>query len=158
MGRCPRDPWRVAVRCLFGYPTVIASPVRLADGTPFPTWAWLTCPRITEAVSRCESAGGVAEWASRATADSDLAAALRELDAAVRVVREREGGGEQASGDVGLAGQRNPLGVKCLHAHVAYALAGLDDPIGCAVLEQVGRDCDDERCAKLLRQAGEDRS
>lgn len=148
-GRPPRQPWRVAATCSFGYPMVILSPSTLADGTRFPTWAWLTCPHLAGAVSRLESEGAAAQWAWAAAHDVGLADALVELDAEVRDARSREGAGVDACEDVGIAGQRRPLGVKCLHAHVAYALAGLSDPIGRAVIETVGRECGDSRCERL---------
>ncbi|HEY5506960.1 MAG TPA: DUF501 domain-containing protein, partial [Coriobacteriia bacterium] len=44
------------VRCERGAPAVIAVAPRLADGTPFPTAFWLTCPRLVEAVGALESA------------------------------------------------------------------------------------------------------
>lgn len=157
LGRSPRDPWRVLARCSFGYPTVIASPAVLHDGSRFPTWAWLTCPHLRQEVSRRESAGEIAQWASRAAAEPELAAGLRTLDAQVRSARDCESDGRDVLADVGLAGQRDPLGVKCLHAHVAYALAGLDDPIGRGVLLEIAEECEDERCALLSGVAKEDR-
>lgn len=151
LGREPRPPWRVQARCRFGYPTVIVSPSRLDDGTPFPTWAWLTCPFVAARVAAVESAGGTGKWAELARSDAGLAAALRRADDATRAARTAESGGEDACGDVGLAGQRDPLGVKCLHAHVALSLAGIADPIGEAVLAEVGAECDDERCSELSK-------
>lgn len=153
-GRAPREPWRIGVRCSLGYPTVIVSPSRLADSTPFPTLAWLACPYLAEKVSAAESAGGAAAWAARATRDPALADALLGADAEVRALRARESGGEDACADVGLAGQRDPLGVKCLHAHVAYALLGIADPVGQGVLGNIeARECEDERCARLRAAA-----
>ncbi len=149
IGRTPRDPWRVAVRCPFGRPSAIASPPLLDDGVRFPTWLWLTCPYLSREVALMESRGDTSAWAARASGDPDLAARLEALDAEVRRRRAREGGGEDVCADVGVAGQRDPLGVKCLHAHVAYSLAGLDDPVGCAILEDVGRACSDRRCERL---------
>lgn len=139
--------------CSFGYPNVIASPSLLQDGTPFPTLFWLTCPFLAEAAAAAESAGACAEWASRAHSDPELASALREADAEVRVRRAAESRGDDACAAVGLAGQRDPLGVKCLHVHVAYALAGIADPIGEALIAEVGEVCVDERCAGLAEEA-----
>ena len=155
LGREPRPPWRVHARCRYGYPTVIVSPSRLEDGTPFPTWAWLTCPFVATKVAAAESAGGTSAWAARSRADAGLARALRSADDALRAARSAESSGGDACGEVGLAGQRDPLGVKCLHAHVALSLAGIADPIGDAVLAEVGVECDDERCSGLLRDATE---
>lgn len=149
LGRKPREPWRVAARCEHGYPTVIVSPGLLADGTPFPAHAWLTCPHLAEKLSAEEAAGAAAGWAARAQVDADLAERLVAADALVRKARARESGGFDPCQSVGLAGQRSPLGVKCLHAHVALALAGIDDPIGGAELDEIERLCADVRCDGL---------
>ncbi len=146
IGRMPRAPWRVVSRCRHGYPTVIASPSRLEDGTPFPTWAWLTCPFLSEQVATLESGGAVARWATRVASEPELAVALRAADAQMRLLRSAESGGDDACASVGLAGQRDPLLVKCLHAHVALALAGVDDPVGAEVLALTGDSCPDARC------------
>jgi len=150
LGRPPRTPWRPAARCSFGYPTVIVSPSRLDDGSPFPTFAWLTCPFLAEKVASAESDGAAAVFAARAASEPALAAALRALDVRVRELRVRESGGDDACESVGIGGQRNPLGVKCLHVHVALALLGEEDPIGRELLASGERECDDERCARLV--------
>ena len=75
--------------------------------------------------------------------------ALREVDAEVREMRAAESGGADACEGVGVAGQRDPLGVKCLHAHIALALVGLDDPVGAGELGKIQRECPDGRCAAL---------
>ena len=149
IGRAPRAPWRVAARCRFGRPTAIVSPSVLDDGTPFPTYAWLTCPHLAEQVAALESAGATARFAARTASDESLAAALRAVDARVRELRAVESGGVDACPTVGLAGQRDPLGVKCLHAHVALALVGAGDPVGEEVLSGMKHECDDDRCAAL---------
>ena len=49
-----------------------------------------------------------------------------------------------------MAGQRDPLAVKCLHARLAAHLAGIADPIGAGVAEAVDgilrEPCVDTRC------------
>ena len=155
LGRAPRNPWRVAVRCRWSRPAVIVSPSTLADGTPFPNLAWLTCPWLAEAVAAEESAGGAAADARRAAADPAFAAARTAADAAVRARRAAESGGRDACATVGIAGQRDPLGVKCLHAHVALALLGVADPVGEDVVSRVQRWCDDDRCAGLGSEGSE---
>lgn len=149
LGRVPRQPWRVAAVCDHGFPTVIVSPGVLADGTPFPTYAWLTCPHLAEQLSAKEAVGVAAGWAARAQVDPAFAERLVATDAAVREARARESGGSDPCQGVGLAGQRKPLGVKCLHAHVALMLAGIDDPIGEAELAKVELVCPDVRCKDL---------
>jgi hypothetical protein len=147
IGRAPRSPWRVAVRCQWGRPSVIASPARLADGTPFPTLFWLTCPFLLEAVSALESAGFISDWNERAGADPRLIVRLGEADIELRERRARESGGHDDCASVGVAGQRNPERLKCLHAHVALTLAGIPDPAGDETLALVGGCCADDACA-----------
>ena len=149
LGRVPRTPFRVASRCVFGFPTTIVSPSLLSDETPFPAYAWLTCPWLAERVGALESSGEIARWSLRAANDGELAAALSRTDVAVRDARAAESGGADACAHVGIAGQRDPLGVKCLHAHVALELAGISDRIGSEVLGSIGDACDDGRCASL---------
>lgn len=151
IGRAPRAPWRTAASCSFGRPTVIVSPSRFDDGTPFPTYAWLTCPHLLELVSAAESAGEAAGFAQRASTDEALAAGLRAIDERVRELRASESGGADACATVGIGGQRDPLGVKCLHVHVALALLGEADPIGIELLASIDRECEHDRCAALVR-------
>lgn len=150
MGRAPRTPWRVAGTCLFGFPQVIASPSRLDDGTPFPTLYWLTCPHLTEAASVAESSGVLAGWAARAQADPSLAEALETADTELRTRRAEESDANDACAGIGIAGQSSPVVPKCLHARVAVALAGIDDPLGVDLLRTAGSDCENGRCESLL--------
>ncbi len=130
LGRRPRGPWRVAARCGCGAPIVIAVAPRLDDGSPFPTAFWLTCPRLVEQAGAWESGGGCADWSRRVAADPLLAREVRRADEAYRAARSAEGGGDDPCASVGVAGQADPSVVKCLHARLAAALAGVPDPIG----------------------------
>lgn len=154
IGRQPREPWRVAARCVWDRPSVIASPSTLEDGSRFPTLFWLTCPWLIERVGALESDGAAARWATRAAQDPELADELRATEATLTALRSEESSGEDACADVGIAGQRDPLAVKCLHAHVALALAGVDDPIGKQTLSNVGLSCPDDACAHLVESLG----
>ena len=136
-------------RCPRGFPSVIATAPVLPDGAPFPTLFWLTCPWLCAEAARRESAGETALWATRAAADPALAASLRGADASYRAARAAEAGGADPAAATGIAGQRDPLGVKCLHAHVAAALAGMDDPVGLAILSETGPVCAGSRCLDL---------
>lgn len=153
IGRPPREPWRIAARCTWGRPSAIASPSRLADGSLFPTTFWLCCPWLLERAGALESHGAAARWTARAAAEPGLAAQLRAADAALAGLRARESAGADACAGVGVAGQRDPLAVKCIHAHVALALAGVADPIGEETLAEVGAECPDDTCARLLARA-----
>lgn len=133
LGREPAAVFRIAARRRDGGPVVIVNDPLLHDGTPMPTRYWLVDAELRCAVSRLESAGGV----RRAEAEVDLdqlAEAHRryqlERDAALPV----RYAGPRPSGGVG--GTRT--GVKCLHAHLAWHLAGGDDPVGRWVTRQLG--------------------
>ena len=57
-GRAPRAMRAVAHRCPCGLPDVVETSPRLADGTPFPTLYYLTCPRASSAVGTAGGVGG----------------------------------------------------------------------------------------------------
>jgi hypothetical protein len=125
LGRSPRAGFEVVVRSANGEPAVIKNAPLLDDGTPMPTRYWLVDPNLSLRVARLESAGGVraAEAAVEPEAlGSAHARYARERDAALAP----DHSGPRPSGGVGGTGR----GVKCLHAHLAYHLAGGDDPVG----------------------------
>lgn len=97
----------------------------LDDGRPMPTRYWLVDPELRDEVSQLEAAGGV-RAAGGEVDPGELAAAharyAAERDAAIPPLHR----GPRPSGGVG--GTRT--GVKCLHAHLAWWLAGGDDPVG----------------------------
>ena len=132
LGRPPRGAFDVVVRRRSGAPVVIRNAPLLDDGTPMPTRYWLVDDELREAVSRLESTGGV-KAAESAVEAADLADAHRrygeERDAALPAGHT----GPRPSGGVG--GTRR--GVKCLHAHYAWFLAGGDDPVGRWVAERL---------------------
>jgi hypothetical protein len=97
-----------------------------------PTRYWLLDPNLTEAVSRLEADGGVRLAEAEVNAAA-LAAAHRRYAAARDAVIEPARAGPRPAGGVG--GTR--AGVKCLHAHLAYLLAGGDDPVGRWVAERL---------------------
>jgi len=132
LGRRPSGWFEVVVRSDNGDPVVLRNAPFMDDGTPMPTRYWLCDPEVTIAVSRLEADGGV----NRAEAEIDSA----ELeDAHRRYAAERDSlidddhRGPRPSG--GVAGTRT--GVKCLHAHYAWHLAGGDDPVGRWVHERL---------------------
>jgi hypothetical protein len=134
LGRAPRAEFDVVVRTDRGEPVVIRNAPLLGDGTPMPTRYWLVAPDLVRAVARLEADGGV-RTAAAAVDPEALAAAhatyARDRDAAVP-----DGWtGPRPFGGVG--GTRR--GVKCLHAHYAWYLAGGADPVGAWVAEQLDR-------------------
>jgi uncharacterized protein len=110
----------VAHRCPCGLPDVVETSPRLADGTPFPTLYYLTCPRAAATCGRLESAGVMRQMTGRLAADPELVErylaahadylARRDAIAAVPEIEDVSAGGM-------------PSRVKCLHALLAHALA-----------------------------------
>jgi uncharacterized protein len=132
LGRAPHAGFRVAVRCPQGAPAVIENAPRDRNGRPFPTHNWLVCRALVEAVSRLEAEGGVRALEEDAT----MAGALAE---AHRRHAELHGGHR-------VAGGGDPGRVKCLHAHLAFALACGGSPVGDWILERSGARFPDRCC------------
>ncbi|GAB1515441.1 DUF501 domain-containing protein [Actinophytocola sp. KF-1] len=118
LGRPPRAIRAVVHRCPSGHPAVIQTSPRLEDGTPFPTLYYLTCPRLTSLTSTIEASGLMKEMTARLAEDEELAAAY--LAAHESYLAERNAI-EPLGTDVSAGGM--PGRVKCLHVHVAHALA-----------------------------------
>ena len=125
LGREPAADFEVVVRDASGSPVVVRNAAFTRDGTPMPTRFWLVDPALTVAISRIEAAGGVRAAGAAVDPDELVAAHARyaaERDASIPVDHD----GARPFGGVG--GTR--VGVKCLHAHYAWLLAGGDDPVG----------------------------
>ncbi len=132
LGRRPQGSYTVAVARVDGSPVVLANHPLLNDGRPMPTRFWLVDPRLNKVIGRLEALGGVK------TAERVVDA--RELeDTHARYAAERtkllpaDYPGPVPSGGVGGTRQ----GVKCLHAHYAYLLAGGVDPVGAWVHDRL---------------------
>lgn len=142
LGRTPRAFRRVARRCPFGLPAVTEQAPYDQNGRPFPTTYYLTCRHLVAAVSRLEAAGGVERWSEAAAHDPILAASLSRATAEQRAVRAdlaagRGGEDGGASLLLGIGGAANTGRLKCLHAHVAWALARPGYELGERVLTEV---------------------
>jgi uncharacterized protein len=116
--RVPRGVRGIAHRCECGLVDVIETAPRLPDGSPFPTFYYLTCPRAASAVGTLEAAGVMREMSSRLETDETLA---RQYGAAHRDYLARRDAVEPLPGNPGVGGM--PTRVKCLHALVAHSLA-----------------------------------
>lgn len=125
LGREPQGDFDVVVRRADGDPVVVRNAPLLHDGTPMPTLFWLVGKEEYTAVSRLEAAGGVDQ--AEAEVDPDALEAAHNAYAALRsaAVPANHSGPTPSAG---VAGTRK--GVKCLHAHFAWWLAGGNDPIG----------------------------
>jgi len=120
LGREPRGARAVAHRCPCGLPDVVETAPRLADGTPFPTLYYLTCPRAVTGASTLESAGLMREMNERLAADPELAAQYRQAHERYLVRRAEIADVPEIAG-VSAGGM--PSRVKCLHVHLAQSLA-----------------------------------
>ncbi len=132
LGREPQGAYEIVVQTEEGDPVVICNAPHLDNGRPMPTRYWLVGEKACRDVARLESAGGVRR-AEQAVNPKALAQAHRryalERDSAISKNHQ----GPKPSGGVGGTRQ----GVKCLHAHFAWFLAGGDDPVGRWVAEQL---------------------
>jgi hypothetical protein len=132
LGRLPQGDFDVVVRDGSGRAVVIANAPLLDDGRPMPTRYWLVGDRERVRVGRLEADTGVRR-AEAAVDPAALAAAHRRYAAERDALIPADHAGPRPSGGVGGTRQ----GVKCLHAHYAWYLAGGDDPVGRWVQEQL---------------------
>ena len=132
LGRPVQAAYEVAWWAPDGFPAVLRNPPFLDDGTPLPTRWWLIDPDLHRLVGALESAGGVREAEAEVPAEAVA-------DAHARYAAERDADvpdghdGPRPSGGVGGTGR----GLKCLHAHYAWWLAGGDDPVGAWVHQRL---------------------
>ncbi len=133
LGRTPSGSFRVVVRRGGTTPAVIENAPFLDGGRPMPTLYWLVDAELRESVSRLEADGGVRRAGREVDPDELAAAHARYAATRDRLVPPGHVG-PRPSGGVG--GTRR--GVKCLHAHVAWFLAGGDDPVGRWAAERLG--------------------
>jgi uncharacterized protein len=142
LGRPPRAFRRVVVRCPFGRPAVTEQDPYDENGEPFPTTFYLTCRHLVAAISRLEAAGGVERWSRLAAVDPGLGESLGRAVQEQRDIRRALAGGRTSTDggsslDLGIAGSSNPLQLKCLHAHVAFALARPGYLLGRRIVHEV---------------------
>ncbi|HEY8373782.1 MAG TPA: DUF501 domain-containing protein [Pseudonocardiaceae bacterium] len=135
LGRPPRALRAVAHRCPCGKPAVVQTNPRLEDGTPFPTLYYLTCSRLCSQVGTLESSGLMKEMTERLGQDPELAERYRQAHESYLAQRDAI---EPLGTNVSAGGM--PGRVKCLHVHVAHALAcgrGVN-PFGDEALDLIG--------------------
>ena len=130
LGRRPRAFRRVAVRCPYGLPAVTEQSPYDESGEPFPTTYYLTCPHLVAALARVEAAGGVERWTRAAEEEPELRASLARAHEEQRAIRPEL--------DLGVGGtRREAAGLKCLHAHAAFALARPGYELGERILAEM---------------------
>lgn len=142
LGRTPRAFLRVAARCPFGRPAVTEQAPYDASGEPFPTTYYLTCRHLVAAVARLEAAGAIERWSRAVAEDAGLAESLAAAAAEQRRIRHdlargRRGRDGGASLELGIGGSSSGDRLKCLHAHVAFALARAPYELGERILREL---------------------
>src|SRR5262249_54880240 len=131
------------VRCPFGRPAVTQQRPYDDAGEPFPTTYYVTCRHLVAAISRIEAAGGVERWTAAAESDAELRASLEQATELQRRVRRELAAGatgrdDGASLELGIGGVSRPRRLKCLHAHVAFALAHPGYELGERIVAELG--------------------
>ena len=149
LGRTPRDVHAIGYRCPCGKPAVVETPPRLSDGTPFPTYFYATCPRLTGAISTLESTGLMGEMNERLAIDTELAgayAAAHDDYLAARAALKME-----VPEVEGISAGGMPDRVKCLHSLVAHSLcAGPEvNPLGDEALAKLPQWWKDQPCSDV---------
>jgi hypothetical protein len=157
LGRPARNLIGIAARCACGAPTVVCTSPRLDDGTPFPTFYYLTHPAATAAVSTLEAEGRMPQLAALLTDESgertDLGEQYRAAHDAYLADREAVAVVEEIAG---ISAGGMPDRVKCLHALVGHALAagrGVN-PIGDLALAEASWNPDVCECTHDRAGAG----
>lgn len=130
------------LRCPFGRPAVTEQDPYDPSGVPFPTTFYLTCPHAVAAVARLEARGGVERWSARTAADPELRESLERATRDQVDLRRDLAGGRIGSDDgasllLGIGGSSSPTALKCLHAHVAFALARPKYALGRRIVDEL---------------------
>ena len=118
LSREPRAVRSVAHRCGCGLPDVVETNSRLADGTPFPTLFYLTCPRAASLIGTLEASGLMRRMTERLAEDPALQAEYTAAADDYVARRDAHGVLENVPAQGGM-----PTRVKCLHVLVAHSLA-----------------------------------
>ncbi|GGF43912.1 hypothetical protein GCM10010922_19330 [Microbacterium sorbitolivorans] len=135
LGREARGIVGIAARCVCGNPTVVATAPRLPQGTPFPTFYYLTHPAATAEMSRLEAGQVMVEFTELLDSDESVRAQYRAAHEAFLADRARFGDVPEVDG---ISSGGMPTRVKCLHALAGHALAAGPgvNPIGDLALER----------------------
>ncbi len=150
LGRPAQGKFTVVVRHLDGRPVVIENSPVLYDGRPMPTLFWLVGGLECVKVANLEAAGGVRLCQTQVSLDEIEQSHLRYSD--LRSTKIPPGHrGPTPYGGVG--GTR--IGVKCLHAHLAWFLVDHSDPVGLWVAHRIDLDLSHYRLTG--ENIGEDR-
>ncbi len=134
LGRPMRNVVGIAARCVCGNPLVVSTAPRLHDGTPFPTFYYLTHPGATAALSELEATQVMVQLSEELAEDDDLRVQYERAHEAY--LADRAAFGDVSEID-GISAGGMPTRVKCLHALAGHSLAAGPgvNPIGDRALE-----------------------
>jgi hypothetical protein len=134
LGRPMRDVVGIGARCVCGNPIVVVTKPRLSDGSPFPTFYYLSLPAATAALSALEASGFMAQLQERLAAEPELKAGYEKAHEAYLADRAKYGDVEEIDG---ISAGGMPVRVKCLHALAGHSLSAGPgvNPIGDIALE-----------------------
>ncbi|AWB86971.1 DUF501 domain-containing protein [Mycetocola zhujimingii] len=135
LGRQARNVVGIAARCVCGAPTVVSTAPRLDDGTPFPTFYYLSHPAATAAVSTLEATQVMGEYNELLASDEGVREEYAAAHEAYIADRESIAVVPEIAG---ISAGGMPVRVKCLHALVGHALAAGPgvNPIGDRALDR----------------------
>ena len=135
LGREMRGVVGIAARCVCGNPTVVSTKPRLDDGTPFPTFYYLTHPAAAVAMSQLEADGVMVEFTQMLAESEELREAYQRAHEAFLADRAQYGEAEEIDG---ISAGGMPTRIKCLHALLAHTLAAGPgvNPFGDIALER----------------------
>jgi len=147
----------VLKRCSYGFPVVILSyPIR--DGKPFPTIHYLTCPYLRKEVSKLEERGFIKKYEEIIENSPELKARLVSahddvVQKRISLLKPTDIVWKDMLSSVGSGGIRNRSTIKCLHLHLADFLAGIDNPVGEMVYNQIEKkECIDGICGGFKKE------
>ena len=149
LGRTPRNVHAIAYRCPCGKPAVVETEPRLGDGTPFPTFFYATCPRLTGAISTLESTGLMVDMNNRLATDAELGGAY--AAAHVDYIAARAALGVEVAEIENISAGGMPDRVKCLHSLVAHSLAADPgvNPLGDEALAKLPKWWEVQPCSEV---------
>ncbi len=137
LGREARGVVGIAARASDGSPAVVATAPRLPDGSPFPTFYYLSHPEAVAAASRLEAVGVMMEFNELLASDESVREQY--LRAHEQYIEDRDSVGEVEELS-GVSAGGMPYRVKCLHALIGHSLAAGPgvNPIGDLAIERSG--------------------
>ena len=128
LGREPQGEFEVVLRRVDSTPVVIKNQPILFSGRPMPTLYWLVDSGLLKSVGRLESTGAIDGVEEEIGLEEIAGIHDRYRQERERLLAELDVSPDAPRPSGGVGGTRT--GVKCLHAHLAYHLAGGKPVVG----------------------------